>query len=83
MTRLHVLGSGSKGNGFALEHEGQVLLIDVGFSAKEIRRRAEVVGLPLEAVAGIALTHEHGDHTAGVRVLTKPLDAPIITSPGT
>lgn len=83
MTQLHVLGSGSKGNSFALEHEGEVLLIDVGFSAKEIRRRAEVAGLPLDAVVGIALTHEHGDHTAGVRVLTRHIEAPIITSPGT
>ena len=63
-TRLYALGSGSQGNAFALEHDGAVLLIDVGFSAKEIRRRAEVAGLPLDTVVGIALTHEHGDHTS-------------------
>ena len=83
MTRLYVLGSGSKGNAFALEHEGAVLLIDAGFSAKEIRRRATLAGLALDSVVGIALTHEHGDHTAGVRVLTKQIAAPIIASPGT
>lgn len=83
MTRFYALGSGSKGNAFALEYDGAVLLIDVGFSAKEIRRRADTVGLSLDGVIGIALTHEHGDHTSGARVLTKQMAAPIVASPGT
>ena len=82
-TRLFALGSGSKGNAFRPEYDGAVLLIDVGFSAKEIRRRAEAIGLPLDTVMGIALTHEHGDHTCGARVLTKSIAAPIVSSPGT
>ena len=49
MTMLYGLGSGSRGNCFAVESDGVVLLIDAGFSAKEIERRAKTVGLSLAA----------------------------------
>ena len=60
MMRLFVLGSGSRGNCFAVESDGVAILLDAGFSAREIERRAETAGLELARVAGIALTHEHG-----------------------
>ena len=65
MTSLYVLGSGSLGNAFAVVADDEVLLIDAGFSAREIGRRAERVGLDLGRAIGLVLTHEHGDHTAG------------------
>jgi len=83
VTRLVVLGSGSKGNAIALTHTGVTLLIDAGFSAREMRRRAEAAGVPLDRVAGIALTHEHGDHASGAPLLARDLDAPILCSDGT
>jgi phosphoribosyl 1,2-cyclic phosphodiesterase len=83
MTALYVLGSGSRGNCFALESEGEVLLLDAGFSAREIERRAEAVGLPLDRLAGIALTHEHGDHSCGAARLAQRFAIPLFTAPGT
>lgn len=83
MTTLYSLGSGSRGNCFAIEADGAVLLVDVGFSAREITRRAAVVGLALERVAGIALTHEHGDHACGAARLARMLGVPVLTAPGT
>lgn len=83
MTTLFVLGSGSKGNCVAISHDGSTLLIDAGFSAKEIERRALSVGLALKTVAGIAVTHEHNDHSTGVARLARRLGAPVVTSPGT
>jgi phosphoribosyl 1,2-cyclic phosphodiesterase len=56
MITLYVLGSGSRGNCFAVESDGMALLIDAGFSAREIERRAVSAGLDLRLVAGIALT---------------------------
>ena len=41
MTALYVLGSGSRGNCCAVEHDGTAILIDAGFGPKEIERRAE------------------------------------------
>jgi phosphoribosyl 1,2-cyclic phosphodiesterase len=80
---LYVLGSGSRGNCCAVESEGVALLIDAGFSAKEIERRAEAAGLDLGQVAGIVLTHEHGDHACGAPLLARRLHAPVLTAPGT
>jgi phosphoribosyl 1,2-cyclic phosphodiesterase len=83
LTSLIALGSGSRGNCFALEHEGAVLLVDAGFSARELQKRAERAGLSLGALAGIALTHEHGDHACGALKLAQRTGAPILASPGT
>jgi phosphoribosyl 1,2-cyclic phosphodiesterase len=83
MMRLYVLGSGSRGNCCAVEADGHALLLDAGFSAREIARRADAVGLDLARVAGIALTHEHGDHARGAPRLARHLGVPVLTAPGT
>ena len=59
------------------------LLIDAGFSAREIERRSVSAGLDLGSVRGIALTHEHGDHACGAARLARRLGVPVLTAPGT
>jgi phosphoribosyl 1,2-cyclic phosphodiesterase len=83
MTALFVLGSGSRGNCCAVEHEGAAILIDAGFSSREIERRAETTGLTLGKVSAIVLTHEHGDHSRGAGSLARRLGVPVLTAPGT
>jgi phosphoribosyl 1,2-cyclic phosphodiesterase len=83
MITLYVLGSGSRGNCCAVEAEGVALLIDAGFSAREVERRAAAVGLEVGRIAGIALTHEHGDHSCGAAALARRLRVPVLTAPGT
>jgi phosphoribosyl 1,2-cyclic phosphodiesterase len=80
---LFVLGSGSRGNCLALKADDGVLLIDAGFSLREIERRAELVGVSLEEVKALVLTHEHGDHSAGAPGMLKKLGVPVLTSGGT
>jgi phosphoribosyl 1,2-cyclic phosphodiesterase len=83
VTALYVLGSGSRGNCCAVEHEERAILIDAGFSPREIMRRAETAGLELERVGAIVLTHEHGDHSRGAGRLARRLGVPVLTAPGT
>ena len=83
MTRLHVLGSGSAGNAFAVEQDDRLLLLDAGFSAREVERRLDTAGLAGRRVAGIALTHEHGDHARGALRLARRWSAPVLCSGGT
>ncbi|HET7603758.1 MAG TPA: MBL fold metallo-hydrolase [Gemmatimonadales bacterium] len=83
MTTLHLLGSGSRGNCFLLEANGKVLLLDAGFSCRELTRRAEQAGVSLAAAVGIALTHEHGDHACGAWRLARRHGIPIAASVGT
>ena len=82
-TTLHVLGSGSKGNAFALVHGDAALLIEAGFSARELERRLDAAGIAPRQVAGIALTHEHGDHATGAVRFAARHRAPRIASRGT
>lgn len=63
--RIVVLGSGSSGNAVVVEHGGHRLLVDAGFSARELERRLRRVGVDPGTLGGIVLTHEHGDHVAG------------------
>jgi phosphoribosyl 1,2-cyclic phosphodiesterase len=83
MMTLYVLGSGSRGNCCAVETDGGALLIDAGFSAREVERRAVAAGLDLGRLVGIALTHEHGDHACGAALLARRLRVPVLTTPGT
>ncbi|HLB54399.1 MAG TPA: MBL fold metallo-hydrolase [Gemmatimonadales bacterium] len=83
MTTLTVLGSGSRGNAVAIASEGRVLLVDAGFSAKELHRRAVLAGVDLGALCGIALTHEHHDHARGALRLARHAGVPVLASPGT
>jgi phosphoribosyl 1,2-cyclic phosphodiesterase len=83
MITLYVLGSGSRGNCCAVESDGMALLIDAGFSVREVERRAEAIGFDLRRVGGIALTHEHGDHSCGAAGLARRLGVPVLTAAGT
>lgn len=66
--RLAVLGSGSSGNVLVVESEGHRLLVDAGFSAKEMARRMATLGIDPNDFDGLVLTHEHSDHVRGARV---------------
>lgn len=81
--RFCVLGSGSKGNCTYVETGGSALLIDVGFSGVEVGRRLESAGLDIGKVAGILVTHEHGDHVSGVGVLSRKYRLPVYANEGT
>lgn len=83
MTSLHILGSGSRGNAIAVAAEGAVLLVDAGFSARELERRLATAELDPRAVVGIALTHEHGDHAAGAIRFAQRTGCVVLASPGT
>jgi phosphoribosyl 1,2-cyclic phosphodiesterase len=83
MITLTMLGSGSRGNACALEVEGRVLLVDAGFSAREVERRAAAAGVDLARLVGIALTHEHGDHTQGATRLAARHRVPVVCTAGT
>ena len=80
MITLYMLGSGSRGNCCAVESEGVVLLVDAGLSAKEIARRLALMGEDIHRLDGVLVTHEHGDHVGGLRVLLRSVDCPVYIS---
>lgn len=75
--RFTILGSGSGGNCAYLETDGTRLLIDAGFSARQIRQRLATIERSPETLDGILITHEHSDHIQGLAVLCAKLRLPI------
>lgn len=81
--RFASLGSGSDGNAL-LVHVGRThVLMDCGFNLTESVARMARLGLEPEALGGIVVTHEHGDHIAGVARLAKKYAIPIWLTHGT
>lgn len=72
-----ILGSGSAGNCTYLETSKTRLLIDAGFSGKQIRTRLATIKKEVTDLSGIVITHEHSDHIAGLVGLASKLNAPI------
>ncbi|MBB5351779.1 phosphoribosyl 1,2-cyclic phosphodiesterase [Haloferula luteola] len=81
--RFAVLGSGSGGNATVIDAGGVRVLVDAGLSAKQITLRLAAMGIPPESLDAVLLTHEHGDHIRGLRVLMKSLKRPIYATPAT
>ena len=75
-TEVHVLGSGSAGNLVVLRCDDQLLLVDIGFSAKETERRLTAADLAVAGITGILITHEHEDHVRGLRVFADRHELP-------
>ena len=80
--RLTVLGSGSAGNATLVSHEGGNVLIDVGLSYRDVSRRLERLDVTPDSIDAIMITHAHGDHTRGARVLARRHDVPVYTTDG-
>lgn len=74
---ITILGSGSAGNCAFIETPRLRLLIDAGFSGKQIALRLASIGRKLEEVNAVLLTHEHNDHTQGLPVLCKRYEIPV------
>ncbi len=78
-----VLGSGSKGNSLYIESGGTSILIDAGFSGKEIAKRLAVYDKEMADLDGLFLTHEHNDHIQGAGVISRRCKLPVYANEGT
>ena len=75
--RLTILGSGSGGNCSYLETSETRILIDAGFSGRQIRQRLARIGRSPETLTAILITHEHSDHVQGLTALTAKQKIPV------
>ncbi len=70
------LGSGSRGNAFILRCGQDAVLIDAGFSRRELCARLVKLGIDPGMIRAVLVTHEHEDHVKGMRVLCEQFDIP-------
>ncbi len=85
--RFCSLGSGSAGNAAVVEaSDGSTtsrLLIDCGFSLRELSLRLGRAGLQPDDIDGVFVTHEHGDHIGCAVALARLYRVPVWMSRGT
>jgi phosphoribosyl 1,2-cyclic phosphodiesterase len=85
--RFASLGSGSEGNALVVEApSGSTttrVLLDCGFSAKELERRLARLNYGIEHLDAILITHEHSDHIGSALTVARKWSLPIYMSWGT
>lgn len=71
------LNSGSNANCYYVGNSQEAVLVDAGLSCRETERRMKQLGLVMENVKAIFVSHEHGDHITGVPGLSKKYRLPV------
>ena len=77
------LNSGSNGNCYYIGNEQEAILVDAGISCRETERRMARLGLSMQKVKAIFVSHEHSDHIKGIPVLAKKHKLPVYITPHT
>lgn len=79
--KIVVLGSGSKGNSTFIDLGKQKILIDVGFSFKQIKEKLETINIDPHEITTVLITHDHNDHTYGLKVFLKKVKPTLYITP--
>jgi phosphoribosyl 1,2-cyclic phosphodiesterase len=74
---ISALASGSNGNCYYIGNEKEAVLVDAGISCRETERRMGRLGLRMEKLKAIFISHEHTDHTRGAEVLSRKHQIPV------
>lgn len=74
------LSSGSSGNCYYIGNEFHGILIDAGISASSIRKFLKGMGISMQTIMGVLVTHNHIDHIRGLEVLTRKNFLPAFTT---
>ncbi len=75
--RYCTLYSGSTGNAAYLETPHARILIDAGKCTRSLLASLRSIGVDIDTVDAIFVTHEHSDHVAALEVLTKKHPIPV------
>ncbi|MDP6011273.1 MAG: MBL fold metallo-hydrolase [Candidatus Poseidoniaceae archaeon] len=71
------LGSGSRGNATLLQSGETKILIDQGFSGRQLNKRLNMIEVEPEQIDAIVLTHHHGDHAGGAGIANRRWNIPV------
>ncbi len=81
MLEVTVLASGSSANAVLVRSNQCSVLVDAGMSARRLVGALAECGVEPASLAAILLTHEHGDHTRGLKGLVSKFDIPVFANP--
>lgn len=80
---LFSIASGSSGNCICVGDMGCHVMIDAGISGKRIDAGMNEMGLKMQDMAAVLVTHEHSDHISGLGVISRKYGLPIYATQGT
>jgi len=63
-----VVGTGSEGNCYLLNVNGQILVIEAGVNFTKVKK---ALNFDLSGVVGVLISHEHGDHSKYIKDFQK------------
>ncbi|GHT25858.1 metal-dependent hydrolase [Planctomycetales bacterium] len=75
--RMVSLQSGSNGNCIYVESGGVRLLFDAGLTGKRTEERLNQIGVSIDSIQGVFLSHDHSDHCSGAGVLHRQYGLPV------
>jgi phosphoribosyl 1,2-cyclic phosphodiesterase len=74
------LNSGSNANCYYVSNGVTAVLVDAGLSCRETEKRMHRLGLAMQQVKAVFISHEHSDHITGVEMLSKKHQLPVYVS---
>ena len=80
MSKVCQLFSGSSGNSIFISSKGHNFLVDIGVSAKKCETALNNIGVDPDSIEAIFVTHEHSDHSSGIRVFSTRHKVPVFAS---
>ena len=80
MVRYSVLGSGSCGNSYIFTAGSSSVLIDAGYSWRQICLRMQAGGFDADSVLALFLTHLHPDHANAAGIFARKTAKPVYVS---
>lgn len=77
------IASGSNGNAYYIESNGEALLVDAGIGVRAFLQRAKERGIDYKKIKYIFVTHEHSDHVRGLHAICRATNARAFMTRGT
>jgi phosphoribosyl 1,2-cyclic phosphodiesterase len=74
------LASGSKGNSIYFGSDQAKILIDAGLSARATQAKLNEIGVSLDEIDAILVTHDHHDHISGLKTLAFRYGIPVMAN---
>lgn len=71
------LNSGSNANCYYIGNSREAVLVDAGLSCRETEKRMKQLGLSMDAVKALFISHEHTDHITGMPGISKKYQLPV------
>lgn len=77
------LGSGSSGNSYYIGNGNEGFLVDAGINGQHLKRTLQSIGIQIESIQAVFITHDHIDHVKALNALTRLYRIPIYANKNT